>query len=366
MNRVPSGLTAALSAVVVLAASVAPARAHVDYVTGDSGSSIDPITFLVETLSSPGNLLLVGGAGAAVAVALGAYFVVRPTIKDIAVLRETLAGYRDLIPWMLRLSLGLPLVGAGFIGYLFSPAVPFDGTARPWLRLLLIGLGFLLLFGLATRIVSTIGLGTYLLVLVTNPAAILAVEYLPGFLVLLIMGGGRPSADHMLQQVAGTEGTLYGRVDPVHHLKDFLDRKTTPYRRYVPTILRVGMGVGFIYLGLTQKLGDPARSLAVVEKYGLTGVVPVDPAMWVVGAGLAEMAVGTALIAGFLTRLNAATAFVLFTLTLFGLPDDPVLAHVSLFGMASAVFIMGAGPLSIDELQRRPTVFKAESVIPGD
>jgi hypothetical protein len=59
-------------------------------------------------------------------------------------------------------------------------------------------------------------------------------------------------------------------------------------------------------------------------------------------------------------------AFVLFTLTLFGLPDDPVLAHVSLFGIASAVFIMGAGPWSFDDWRGRPTVFESKMVVPGE
>jgi len=62
----------------------------------------------------------------------------------------------------------------------------------------------------------------------------------------------------------------------------------------------------------------------------------------VVGAGVTEIAVGLALIAGFFTRGAAALSFVLFTATLFGLPDDPVLAHVALFGMASAVFTLGS------------------------
>ena len=359
-------VVATLAAGVVAVLGVAPVQAHVDYVTEESGQSLDPVAFLVETVSEPANLLLLGGGAVGLGAVLGAYFVTRPTVDDVVVLRETLAGYDDLIPWMLRLSVGLPLVGAGFAGYLFSPAVPFDTTARPFLRLLLIGLGFFTLFGMLTRIVSTVGLAAYLLTLVAQPRAILAVEFLPGFLALMVLGGGRPSADHMLQQVASTEGTLYGRVDPVHHLKSYLDDATTRFRRYVPTVLRVGLGVGFIYLGLTQKLGDPARSLAVVEKYGLTGVVPVDPGMWVVGAGLMEMAVGAALVVGFLTRANAAVAFVLFTSTLFGLPDDPVLAHVTLFGMASAVFIMGAGPYSFDEWAGRPTVLDTEAVVPGD
>ena len=341
-------------------------RHHVDYVTEDGNGQLDSVAFVADALSNTTNLLLIVGGGIAVAALVAAYFILAPHVEDVVILRETLAQYDDLIPWMLRLSIGLPLVGAGFIGYLFSPAVPFNRTGQPLLRILLIGLGFLLLFGLATRIVSSIGLATYLLALALNPAAILAVEYLPSFLALLILGGGRPSADHMLQQVASSDGTLYGRVDPVHRLKQFLDDVTTPYRQFVPVILRLGMGVAFIYLGLTQKLGNPAQSLAVVEKYNLTAVIPVAPELWVLGAGLTEMAVGVALIVGFLTRANAAVAFVLFTLTLFGLPDDPVLAHVSLFGLASALFIMGAGPWSFDNWDGRPAVFERNMVVPGE
>jgi hypothetical protein len=51
---------------------------------------------------------------------------------------------------------------------------------------------------------------------------------------------------------------------------------------------------------------------------------------------------------------------------LFGLPDDPVLAHVTLFGMASAVFTLGAGPLSIDWWIGRPALDDDEQAIPAD
>ncbi|TKX35331.1 DoxX family protein, partial [Halorubrum sp. CGM4_25_10-8A] len=139
-------------------------------------------------------------------------------------------------------------------------------------------------------------------------------------------------------------------------LKSFLDESTAPLRRYVPTVLRVGMGVSFVYLGLIQKLADPGSALLVVEKYDLTSVVPVDPGLWVVGAGVTEIAVGLALIAGFFTRGAVALSFVLFTTTLFGLPDDPVLAHVALFGMASAVFTLGSGPLAFDRWFGRPAL----------
>ncbi|VTT85574.1 hypothetical protein DM2_456 [Halorubrum sp. DM2] len=344
-----------------------PVAAHVDYVTEDSGDPMDAVTFVVDVLSEPFNAALFAGSGLVALVGLAAYLWVRPTIVDVVVLREKLAGYGDLVPWMLRLAVGLPLVGAGFQGYLFAPTLSFNTAVNPFLRVLFIGLGFFILFGLGTRIVSAVGLATYAWVfLAVDSSVVLAVEYVPVFVALVILGGGRPSADDMLLEVASTPGSYYGRIDPVHHLKSFLDESTAPLRRYVPTVLRVGMGVSFVYLGLIQKLADPGSALLVVEKYDLTSVVPVDPGLWVVGAGVTEVAVGLALIAGFFTRGAAALSFVLFTTTLFGLPDDPVLAHVALFGMASAVFTLGSGPLSFDRWVGRPALGDEEPVAAAD
>ncbi len=344
-----------------------PAAAHVDYVTEESGDPMDAVAFTLDVLSDPFNAAIFVGSGIAVVVGVAGYLWIRPTITDIVVLRRKLAGYGDLIPWMLRLSIGLPLIGAGFEGYLFAPTLTFDTGASSLLRVFFIGLGFCILFGLAVRILSTIGLLAFAWVLVAvDPGVIIAMEYVPVFVALVVLGGGRPSADDMLLAVASTEGSYYGRIDPVHHLKAFLDETMLPLRRYVPMILRIGMGVTFIYLGLIQKLADPGSVLLVVEKYDLTAVVPVDPGLWVVGAGVTEIVVGLALIAGFFTRGAAAVSFVLFTTTLFGLPDDPVLAHVVLFGMASAVFTLGSGPLSFDRWFGRPALEDDEQAIPAD
>jgi len=356
---------AALFALLV-AVATRPVSAHVDYVTDGPGEPMDAVAFTIEVLSDPFNAVLFGVSGLLVGVGVAGYLWVRPTITDIVILREKLASYGDLVPWMLRLAAGLPLIGAGFEGYLFAPTVTFNVGANPYIRVLFIGLGFFVLFGLATRIVATLGLLTYVWALSTDPSVFLAVEYVPIFLALFLLGGGRPSADDMLLEVASTDGTYYGRIDPVHLLKSYLDDRTRPLRQYVPVILRVGMGASFIYLGLIQKLAQPGSGLLVVEKYNLTAVVPVDPGLWVVGAGVTEIAVGLALIAGFFTRGAAATSFLLFTVTLFGLPDDPVLAHVTLFGMASAVFTLGSGPLSFDRWFGRPAVDEDESVIPAD
>lgn len=331
---------------VTLLVAAGTARGHVRYVVDSPEEVADALGFLFDVVSEPVNAVLLGGGAVAVGVAVLAYLRFRPAARDLAVLRETLRGYDDLVPWMLRLSVGLPLVGAGFAGYFFSPVVHAE------VRVLQVAVGFLLLFGLATRAVALVGLLAYLGGLFADPALVLAGEYVGGLLAIALLGSGRPSADQMLQRVADAEGTLYGRLDPVHRVASRLNSALAPRERFAPTLVRLALGFNFFYLGFTQKLFAPGPALAVVEKYDLTAVVPVEPGLWVVGAGLVEMGVGVALFVGLFTRATAATAFSMLTLTLFGLPDDPVLAHVTLFGMVSMLFITGSGPLALDEWLR--------------
>jgi uncharacterized membrane protein YphA (DoxX/SURF4 family) len=346
LRRVMSIAVVSLALTITLATFATPVRAHVQYVT-PGGDAVDAVGFLLATLADPLNAALLGGGGAAGAVGLLAYLRVRPARHDVLRLRELLAGYRDLLPWLLRLSVGLPLVGAGFAGYLFTPL--FTPSPATFVRLVGITIGFLLLFGFGTRLVAASGLVVYGWALTQSPNLLLAFEYVPGFLAIALVGGGRPSADQVVARMAADERTLYSRVDPFYRrvAVPFVERVDS-FRQYVPLVLRAGMGVAFVYLGIVQKLANPGDSLAVVAKYDLTAVVPVDPALWVVGAGVVEAAVGVALLAGVFVRLFSGVAFLLLTTTLFGLPDDPVVAHISMFGLVSALLVTGAGPVSFD------------------
>lgn len=321
------------------------ASAHVRYVTPGS-DPVAVVSFLVAALTDPVNLAVLSIGGVACLLVALLYLRIRPLRRDVTVFRETVREYHDLLPWLLRLSVGLPLVGAGFSGYFFSPVVtPGSPT---FVRLFGITIGFLLLFGFGTRLVAFFGLLSYLVGLVFSPALFLAFEYVPAFIAIALVGGGRPSADHVISRLADAE-TAYSRIDPFYRAVAVpFVRRIEPYTALVPVVLRVGLGVSFVYLGVAQKLMNPGDATAVVAKYNLTAVVPVSPELWVVGAGLTEAAVGIVLVLGVFVRAASGVAFLLFTTTLFGLPDDPILAHLSLFGLASALLVTGAGPWSFD------------------
>ncbi|WP_255167482.1 DoxX family protein [Natrononativus amylolyticus] len=328
--------TAALFVVAVGAAS-----AHEEYVV-DEEYDVGVAEFVGEALSDPAVVgpLLAGGL-AVLAGAVG-YLRFRPAPRDVAAFRLAMREYTEYVPWLLRISFGIPLIGAGFGGYFVSPAVDVQ------LRLLQVTLGFLLLFGLATRLVALASLAVYLVGAAVWPTLLLQLEFVGGLLAVALVGSGKPSADHVLGRVAGGPGTLYGRVDVVYDRGRRFRARVEPYERFLPTVVRVGLGATFVYLGVTQKLLQPGLALAVVDRYDLTAVIPASPELWVLGAGVAETALGLALIVGVFTRAGAATAIGMFTLTLFALPDDPVLAHVALFGMASVLLITGGGPYAVD------------------
>jgi len=316
------------------------ARAHIDYVT-EEGPAGSPAELFWAVFTDPLSLVLLAGGGLAVLGLAAGYLRFASSVPDVAAARRGLQSYRPYLPWMLRLSVGLPLVGAGFAGYLFSPVVPANA------RLLQVGIGFFLLFGLATRAVALVGLVAYLVALAGDFRLLLASEYVAGFLAIAVVGPGQPSADLLLRRLILTDGTLASRLRGVTTPGDLLARLGVD-RTAAPLVLRAFLGLNFVYLGVVQKWLQPDQAAAVVAKYDLTAVIPVSPELWIFGADLVEAGVGLAFLTGTFTRGAAAAGFVLLTTTLFGLPDDPVLAHITLFGLSSALMVTGSGRFSLD------------------
>ncbi|WP_049934872.1 DoxX family protein [Haloplanus natans] len=354
---------------VSVALAARPAAAHVDYVTDPGGSGPSVAEFFAAVFSQPLNVALLVAGGAGVTVATLGWLRYGDGVADVTVTRQALRSYQPYLGWLLRLATGLPLMGAGFGGYFFSPVVTVEA------RLVQITLAFLLLFGLATRLAALAGLLTYAVGLATHfPTLLLSLEYVAGFLGILVVGPGQPSADLLFRRLILTDGTIMSRFRGLTTVGDLLSGLGIE-KPAAGLVIRVFLGLNFAYLGVTEKWLDPGRALQVVAKYDLTAVAPLSPEMWVFAAGLGELTVGVLILTGTFTRSAAGAGFVILTTTLFGLPDDPVLAHVTLFGLTSALLITGSGPLAADRtvipalrqrIGRPSTDGDAETATPAD
>lgn len=314
--------------------------AHVDYVTDAEGSP-DPIGFLLDALLAPGSLPILLAGFAVLLGLLLAWGRWRPL--EAARLRfvERAHAYEEFLPWIVRLSVGLVLIGSGLGRVQFLPTL----EAGALMALVLTATGFLLLVGFAVRPAALVALAAYAITFVTAPELVMMLDVAGALFAAVLLGPGTPSLDDLLRAAfprgpgarAATTNLLDGRTDDL-----------------VPLVVRLGLGGAFAASGIADKLLIYDQALAAVEKYNLTSVVPVAPELWVLGSILIETALGLAIILGVLTRLSAVVGFAVLTLALFALPDDPVIAHVGLFGMSSILVITGAGRWSLDRAILRP------------
>lgn len=309
-------------------------HAHVDYVT-DPEASPDPIGFVLDALARPGSLVLLAAGLLIILVALLAWARWRPMEEARLRFIERAKGYTEYLPWILRLSVGMVLIGAGLSRVRFMPTIDSGGL----FGLLLTGTGFLLLLGFAVRPAALVALGAYLVTLVAHPELVLMLDVAGALAVAAIVGPGRPSLDDLLRAAfprgpgarAATQNLARGRYDDM-----------------IPLLVRLGLGGAFVASGIVDKLILYDQALAAVDAYGLTSAIPVTPELWVLGAALVETGLGIAIILGVLTRFSAVVGFAVLTLALFALPDDPVIAHVALFGLSSLLVILGSGRWSLD------------------
>ena len=301
--------------------------AHVGYVLSKSEFAAEKggdASFLFSVLQDPVNIGLI--LVTAVVVFTGYYFFRRnETCRTFMVgLRKHEVDYRSLFPWIARLALGIAFIGAGAEQFLLTPAF----ASTPFLGFVQMAVGFLLLSGFMLFPALLLVGALFLIALLHDPYYIGNLDYLALIIVTLIWGSSRPGVDHLL----GVS----------------LPREWKKYSEYTNLILRLGVGVSMIYLAVFEKILHPHAMELVVSQYDLTSVVPVSLAMWVVATGVIEICIGAALLLGFKTRLVAAVALLVLTLSFFFFGEE-VYSHVTLFGVLSILFIAGSGRVSIDE-----------------
>lgn len=303
--------------------------AHVGYVVGQHDFEThlggDP-TYFFSPLKDRTDILLIAATLLGVFILYFLCWKIKWIRVRIIALRARLDTYHEFVPWILRLSVGIAFIGASAAHVLISPTLPHLGLAGVELIV-----GFALLSGAGLVPAAILGLILFITAVAQKPYIFGNAELAASLIALLILGKARPGLDDLLG------------------VPEF---KFEKLKKYVPTILRFGIGGALVFLSLYEKVLNPHLSELVVQKFALDSIIPVGAAMWVFAVGMIELGVGLFILLGFQTRLVSAIAFLVLIVTFFFFKEE-VYSHVTLFGVLSALFITGAGPLSIDALFKR-------------
>lgn len=147
--------------------------------------------------------------------------------------------------------------------------------------------------------------------------------------------------------------------------------KLKNYEKYIPLILRLGLGFIWVYMGLVPKLlyvnpekpGMP-MALSMVKSSGINSIIPIDPTTLVHLLGVVELVLGILLILGLFTRIASASTIVLMLIFMVVLSTtvmqsiltplgNLLLKDISLIAASIVLIITGGGELSVDNLIRK-------------
>ncbi len=325
---------------VVLASIPFLASAHVGYVLTEQefaehqGSDTN---FLISGLMDAPKSAIVAGILTLIIVGIIIFIRTRPIARRFLIsVREKLDTYHELLPWMARLSLGIALIGSGTAGAFISPVLGSGGYI-PFAEILL-GFMFLLGFLLTPAYIGAIAL--FFAGLSQDAYLFGNFDMLALIVSAFILSSPRPGLDDILQ------------------VRQLRIRETT--KELVPLVLRIGLGVSFIFLAVYEKFLNPHGSELVVTTYNLMNAIPVPAPLWVLGAGTVECILGLLLLIGFEVRLVSLISFFVISLSFFYFKED-VYSHVTLFGAISMLIATGAGAYSLDRFfdKRREASMKA-------
>ncbi len=302
------------------------ASAHVAYVLPTetlSTTNGTDFSFLLSPLKSTDNLMIM----VSTVMILGALYYlahhIPRAVKEFDYAKKRLSDYQNLIPWILRLGLGILFMGAALHHAFVSPILSDVGGLASYEFVI----GFLLLAGfmIAPALVAIIA---YYLVSLTYSGYMLgSLEVLGSAIALFLLADGRPGID----DIFGIPTLFRNRM-----------------AKFVPLVLRIALGGSFIFLAFYEKIFNPHFFSSVVDTYNLTFIIPVSSAMWTLSVGIVELIIGLFILTGFKTRFTSAVAFFVVVMTFFFFKED-VYSHVTIFAVLSALFITGGGHWSLDE-----------------
>ena len=234
------------------------------------------------------------------------------------------AHFYALVPLILGIHVGLPLLVLGINGQLFSPN---NQLAGPWLYglgVVQIGIGLSLLYGGLARL---------------GGAALC---------LLWLIGAGVVGMESMLENAHylgfGAFFMLTGRGPYAIDRLLFPDFEPTPrVSRLAMPCLRVATGLGLTIVAFTEKLANPelAREFLAHHPLNFTAWlhIPMSDDLFVVCAGSTELVIGLCLIFGLFPRLIVASAWVLINMSLTVFSWVELVGHLPLYGVMAMLLV---------------------------
>ncbi|HZS42799.1 MAG TPA: DoxX family protein [Candidatus Paceibacterota bacterium] len=219
-------------------------------------------------------------------------------------------------PLLIRLVVAISFFYSAYSLSFLGPELSL--TAFPFwvvVQIVLYILSIFIFFGLFTEYAAILSLIIFgLAVSVFHLYMMTYINYVGEFLVLMAFGARTYSLD----------GLLFGP-------SGWMEK----YRKYENLFLRFCFGFGLVYAAINIKFIHAILTLDVVNDYHLTQfhlLFPHDPLLVVLGAGLAEIAIGLFIIFGFQLRLTLIVMLFYVTLSLIFF-RELVWPHYILYGI---------------------------------
>jgi hypothetical protein len=251
----------------------------------------------------------------------------RPILPGPEALGATTAGFARfyaLVPLILGVHVGVPLLVQGIKGQLFSPNNVLTGPWIYWLGVMQIGIALSLLYGGLARLG-----GAMLCLLWLIGAGVVGLEpmlenahYLGFGAFFLLTGRGRYAVDRL----------LFPRLEP-----------TPAHARLAMPSLRIGMGLGLTVVAFTEKLANPdlARAFLQIHPINFTKWlhIPMSDDTFMLCAGSSELLIGLCLLFGIFPRLIVASMWLLINMSLTVFSWIELVGHLPIYGVMAVLLV---------------------------
>jgi uncharacterized membrane protein YphA (DoxX/SURF4 family) len=237
---------------------------------------------------------------------------------------SSLAKFYGIVPLILGIHVGLPLIVLGIKGELFSPNNQLTGAWFFLLGVAQIGIGLCFLYGAMTRLAALV-LGALWLVgigVVGLESMLENLQYLGVSAFFFLTGRGPYAIDRL----------LYPALEP-----------SPRFAIRAMWSLRIATGLGLTFVAFTEKLANPALANAFLQQYPLNFTswlhIPIPDDVFIRCAGATELLIGLCLAFGIFARVIIATAWILINMTLTIFNWTELVGHLPLYGIMAMLLV---------------------------